>query len=560
VTPTDQTLSETEARLAGIIALAVDSIISVDEQFRIAIFNTGAERTFGYSADEIIGQELDILLPEGVRAVHRQHMEEFANGPVTSRPMGARTPIRGRRKNGEIFPAEASISHQIVGGRHVYTAVLRDVSERRRVEEERQMLLTREMAARANAEALERRASLLVQAGDVLSASLDFDVTLRGLARLSVESGVATFCIVDLMDNGVVRRLEVAHADPGMTAAAKRLSAFPQGNAKYLTRRALDTGEPELIESMTDELLESITDSPEHRAALRALDPASCMVMPLVARGHVLGAIAFCRDSRVVPYSRADLAMGQELARRAAISVDNALLYREARSAARVRDEVLGIVSHDLRNPLSAISMCTSSLLQGAGDEPIRRAELLWTIQESSELAHRLIRDLLDITSIEAGRLSLERRPHDPVMLVASAAVLFEEPARDINVRLTLDVPEHLPFVDVDGHRVQQVLSNLVGNALKFTPAGGEVRIAAAAQDATVRVSVIDTGPGIPPEHVPRIFDRFWHARRDAKVRGTGLGLAIVKGVVDAHGGRVWFEPRAGGGSVFSFTLPTTTR
>jgi signal transduction histidine kinase len=231
-------------------------------------------------------------------------------------------------------------------------------------------------------------------------------------------------------------------------------------------------------------------------------------------------------------------------------------LYGLAQSANRARDEVLGIVSHDLRNPISAIAMCARVLEDNAPSSPSERAELLTTIRESATWANRLIQDLLDVTSIERGQLSLQARPEDPAQIVLQAIHMFDVEAEQHEISLSAKVPTNLPLIQVDSARIVQVLGNLLRNAIKFTPAGGQITVALEPRDGQLAFSVRDTGNGIAPDDLARVFDRFWHLSDGASVRGTGLGLSIAKGIVDAHGGRIWVESAPGAGSLFSFTVP----
>lgn len=437
----------------------------------------------------------------------------------------------------------------------------RDLTDRKRLEEERRMLLAEAVAARRVAEVAEYRAAFLARASEALSGSLDFDATFERLAAVIVPS-VATFCIIDLVDDeGAVRRLQVVDARPALQEAARRLAGYPrEGHQLYLTSESIRRGRPRLFAHVNDLLLAKVAEDEEHLALLRALGLRSYMVAPLVARGRTLGAIAFCRDGAAPAYEEADLRMAENLAHRAALALDNARLYDESRRATKSRDDMLGLVSHDLRNPLSAISMCVGALLDRVDSVPARSTELLRTIRDSADWAHRLIEDLLDAAAIEAGRLSLTRRPLDLAHVAAQAAELFEPLAAERAITLAIDVPPRLPRVSADADRMLQALANLLGNALKFTPRGGRVGIVASTDDASVVLSVTDTGPGVPPEHVPFIFDRYWHARRTAQVPGTGLGLAIVKGIAQAHDGRAWVEVAEGGGSRFSIAVPLLER
>ena len=547
-----------EAKFAGIVSIAADAIVTVDESQRITLFNSGAEQIFGYRADEVLGEPLDLLIPEQVRGVHRRHLAEFAASPVAARRMGERREINGRRKSGELFPAEASISKIEVDGKRFFTAVLRDVTARKAAEEEMQRLLAAEETARRAAQAAEQRASFLAEASTLLDSSLDYEATLKSLTRLVVPR-LADFCIVDVIDEvGEPRRLQALHADAARAAVTEAFLDVSIDRARaFLTRRALVDGEPELVPDLSDELLQGYSQSEEHLAALRTLNATSFMSVPLGAHGRVLGAIAFLATDDRRRFGPPDLSFAQELARRAALAIDNARLYERAQRATRLRDEVLGVVSHDLRNPLSVISMCAATLAEEAPASEGAPDETIGAIQESADWMHRLIGDLLDVASIEAGRLSVERRPIDPLVAIVQAVGMLDPLATERSILLETELPEHLPRVNADPERVVQVLSNLLGNAVKFTEPGGRILVRAGADADGVRISVIDTGRGIPPEHLPHIFDRFWHARRESSVRGTGLGLAIAKGIVEAHGGQLSAESEPGKGSSFSFTLPS---
>ena len=240
-----------------------------------------------------------------------------------------------------------------------------------------------------------------------------------------------------------------------------------------------------------------------------------------------------------------------------------ALLDREreartaAEAAARARDDVLSVVSHDLRNPLAAIGLCASALSQSIEPTSESVQRILTSIKHSAESTDRLIEDLLDVTSIEAGRLALEPREEAPADMLLQAADMFAVTASDRGVVLETQAPLDLPTVRADADRVVQGLANLLTNSLKFTGPGGHVTLRAEPDPSGVRFAVEDTGIGIAPEDLPHVFDRFWHKHHQGGERGTGLGLAIVRGIVEAHGGQIRVESTPGKGSQFSFTLPT---
>ncbi|MDQ2932114.1 MAG: PAS domain S-box protein [Gemmatimonadota bacterium] len=553
----DSGAADSEKKLRAIVSLAADAIVSTDGNFRITLFNPAAERIFEYRADEVLGEALDILLPEAAREIHHAHLERFRHSSIGGKEMGQRGQIWGRRRSGELFPAEASISKIRLGAETHFSAVLRDITQQRRAEAEREALLARAIAARAIAESAQRRIGFLSRASDVLHSSLAYEDTFRALLDLIVPEQ-ATYCVVDVVDeSGAVRRLHVVHADPQKQQLAERLRSYPRTQAHYLTRRAILDSRAELINDITDALFVDIAEDAEHLEILRELAPASMMVVPLRSRDRVLGALLFARDKNERAYDNSDVALAVELALRAASAVDNAQLYRQSQLAIRARDNVLGVVSHDLRNPLAVISMCATALLEDRSNDQGRRLETMRTIYESTRWAQRLIQDLLDVTAIEAGGLSLVRSAVDPMILLTKTAMAFETLAAERTVSLVNTLPDEMPFMFCDADRVQQALGNLMENALKFTPEGGQIELGAALSPDGVRLFVADGGPGIPDEDVPHIFDRFWTDGRDSRIRGTGMGLAIVRGIIEAHGGRVWVERNGSGGATFNVVLPT---
>jgi signal transduction histidine kinase len=224
-----------------------------------------------------------------------------------------------------------------------------------------------------------------------------------------------------------------------------------------------------------------------------------------------------------------------------------------ARKALATREELMGVVAHDLRNPLSAITMKASLMRKGADSSSIRQQAQ--SIENVAWRMEHLIKSMLDVATIEAGTFSVVPVPCTIEDLLRETMEMFANLATSKQVRLEQMVKTPGLAVEADHERVLQVFSNLVGNALKFTPQGGCITIAAEPQGAMVRFAVLDTGPGIAPEHLPRIFDRFWK-KETSGTKGTGLGLFIAKGIVDAHGGRIWVESRIGQGTAFYFTLP----
>jgi chemotaxis family two-component system sensor kinase Cph1 len=256
-------------------------------------------------------------------------------------------------------------------------------------------------------------------------------------------------------------------------------------------------------------------------------------------------------------WTASDVEAVEEL-RRDALELDLERQVLREQRAVRARDDLVAVVSHDLRNPLGVIQMQAAILLQAASGENEEFSRRVQTsaehIQRSVARMNTLIGDLLDLARLEAGRFTLQCRAHEMSELIGESLVILRPLAEQKRIDLTSDL--RCAAVNADRDRIFQVLSNLVGNAIKFTPAGGRIDLRCEEMNGEVQVTVADTGPGIAPEQLSNVFDRYWQARPD-DLQGSGLGLFIAKGIVEAHGGRIWAQARPGSGATFVFTLPS---
>jgi signal transduction histidine kinase len=389
-------------------------------------------------------------------------------------------------------------------------------------------------------ERLEGGHRFLAEAGAILATSLDYPTTLQSVAQLGVR-GLADCAVVALAANGdYPESLEVAHVDATKAPACEHLKRIPVS--------VLDARRSLLISPMSEAHLATLAWNEEHLRALAPLEPRSLMAVPLVARGHPLGSLLLISSHPDRLYDRADLQLAEELAHRAALVIQNARLFEAAQRATQLRDEVLGIVAHDLRNPLNAI-LLQASLLQG--EKPAERI-----VRAVARIDH-IIQDLLDVNRMSGGRLWIEPGRVQPRQLVLEVIETQRTLASSASLELRGKEGPDLPEVWADRDRLFQVFENLVGNAVKFTQPGGCITIAAEPRAAEVLFSVSDTGAGIPPEQIDHVFDPMWQAHPTER-RGTGLGLgtAIAKGIVEAHRGRIWVESTPGHGSGFCFTVP----
>ena len=381
-------LRASEAKFSGILAIAADAIITIDQGQRIVHFNDGAEAMFGHKASAAVGRHLAILLPPRFRAIHDSHIEAFARSSVTARRMGDRREIFGLRADGTEFPAEASISKLVTPDGLLFTVVMRDMTVQRRADEDERFL------GGAAAE---------------LSNTVAVDATEHAIVDLPIPR-LADAALLDLAGSpGAFRRVASTRQRTELSPAIEALAQHPlTPDSPSPIVDVIRRGRPELVEVIDDEWLESSAD-PETAADWQAIGARSILVLPVNA-GETRGALTLIRAGDAGPFDAQQRALGEKFAAIAAAALLKAQLYDAARQANRARDEMLGVVAHDLRNPLSAIAMCARVLDEDPpGDEGAKR-ELLETIQQSTQWMNRLIEDLLDVSTIERGKLSLDLR------------------------------------------------------------------------------------------------------------------------------------------------------
>ena len=407
---------------------------------------------------------------------------------------------------------------------------------------------------------LDDERAFLADVATILSSSLEHQRTLTDVAQLATRS-FADYVVVDLVEElGESRWLKAVSRDPSKAWICDVFMQMPPDRTRpHLTWAAFHTKQPVLIDKVTPEMVASWSQNELDRRALEAMEIGSALTVPLLAHEKLRGVVALVRSTASRPYVVDDLRVAEALAERAAVAIESGRLYRAAQQASGARDRVMGIVAHDLRNPLAAI-LLQASVLRRRGSEPDRRSrQPVELIERSARRMSRLIRDLLDMASIEAGTLAVECDRVAVDHLIADSATAQKPLASAASLEFRLDMAKDLPDVWGDRERLHQVLENLIGNAVKFTKPGGRVTVGASEKDSAVLFWVTDTGPGIAVEHLPYVFERFWQARKDRR-SGAGLGLAIVKGIVEAHGGRIWVESTAGRGTTVFFTVPIATR
>lgn len=547
---THQALRESEQRHRVVTEAAQDAIFTIDEHSTILFCNAAVERVFGWKPEELIGKSLSAIMPERFRTAHQRGIERFLATRQRHIPWtGVELPALHR--NGHEFPCEISFGEWTSDGHTIFTGFARDVTERKRAQEELQESLEAAEAARAQLERRAEEESAFRHLASALTGAVEMTDVLYEITARATHVTRADGVYVE-------RVLQIAGAKMVEVVAAAGRGAPPRGLRVPFPGSMTD----EIVRGTQPVILADMTQFGRHMAPYLADTCGECevLVTPLNAENETLGALVLLNSaSSGRRFRDADAVRARTLGDLSSLALRRVRLMEEEReakekaeAAVRVRDETLGIVSHDLRNPLTKIAL-SADLLVDAPPEDQR--ELIETIRTAARQMQRLIQDLLDVARVEAGRLSVERTYIDAAALVRDACASHEPIADQKQQRIICRIHEPLPRICADRDRLVQVFGNLIGNALKFTPERGTITIEATPVDGAVQFSVLDTGNGIPEADLRQVFKPYWQAKKTAHM-GAGLGLAIVRGIVEAHGGRVWAENAPGGGALFRFTIP----
>jgi PAS domain S-box-containing protein len=548
-----QRLEEARTQLAAIVESSDDAIISESLAGIIVSWNLGAERLYGYAAAEVIGRPMAILLPPDRPDAPAELLGRLRRGERIE-------PYEtvGRRKDGQEIHVSLTLSpvRDATGSLVAASVVARDVTVRKRVEEalERQR----------------RETVFLDRATQLFNSTLQLDAVLQRVVRMATEV-LGDSCTINLIEAGKTHLTPMAtyHPDPQARQARlqiQRDDPIRIGDPGSVVGLAAVTGRPYLVkDARRDGRVKYV----------ERLHIFSSIAVPVIAKGTILGVLASSITTPSRQFTEADLRLATALADRAALAIENARLYeqervlrqlleglnRQIQEGDRRKTEFVTLVSHELRTPLTSM-MGYIALLLGGQDGPLTTQQREWldTIGGNADRLVTLIDDLLDIARIEAGKIELKPTPLDLVPLIQEVARALRPQLEGRGQWLTLDLAAVLPAIVGDADRIRQILTNLLSNAMKYTPSGGSITIIARGDVGGVRVAIQDTGIGLAPDEQAQLFTPFFRAQHDATqgVGGTGLGLAITRALVELHGGTIAVTSAPGQGSTFSFTLPTS--
>jgi PAS domain S-box-containing protein len=574
-------------RLAAIVESSDDSILGLDMNGIITSWNRGAERLYGYTAAEAVGQPVTIVVPPERIDDEERMLARLRTGDRVEQFETERV-----RKDRSRFDVSVTLSPIMdASGRMTGASkIARDITDRRRAERVREELLERERHALAEAVAAGDRLAFLAEISALLTSSLDYQETLDRAVHLALPR-LGDYCNVLVEDeHGHLRHVAWGHVDRAKEPAVRDLVRLvleapdePAASARFESRRASASpaeapSARRRVPTFADVVMKTAKRIVVNHAAIveamaklpKDLDPALLQLgmtlqpyaylgVPLLSRGRPIGVMSFGtseQESRR-EYSDTDIALVEEFARRVSTAIDNARLFRQADELNRLKDEFLATLSHELRTPLSAI-LGWSRMLAAKQLDDERAARAVEAIERNAQAQSQIVDDILDVARGMAGNLRLDVKPVD-LVAVAHRGVEAIAPAAAAK-RLDVNVTSSGPVsVLGDAGRLQQVVWNLLSNAVKFTGAGGHITIAVQSTDNHAELSVADTGIGIAPAFLPFVFDKFRQADGSYTRQhgGLGLGLAIARHLTELHGGSI--EARSGGeghGALFTVRLP----
>ncbi len=658
----EEALREREAKLAAILNTAADGIIAIDQAGTIQSFNDAASRIFGYAEEEVVGHNVRMLMPSPYTEAHDSYLRRYLD-TGEARIIGIGREVEGRRKDGTLFPLDLSVSEVRVANTLGFTAIVRDISQRKAAEaamaEQQQRFDLAMQAGRMGAwewdvatgkvhwsETLEaihglapgefggsyehylsdihpddrqhvidnisralesghheieyriiwpdgsehwvaakgeliRNASgqpqrmtglcmditerkrieahdrFLSEATALLAASsLDNTMTLASLARLAVPH-LGDWCDISILEeDGSLKQLALAHQNEEHLELAKVLQErYPfDPDVPFGLANVLRTGRAEFYPNISLESIRKIIQDEELFQAVEDLGVRSVICAPLLARGRTLGAITLATAESGRRYTESDLALAEELGRRAGLALDNARLYADLLRANEAKDEFLGLMSHELRTPITTI-YGGARMLRSRADrlEAEVKERLLSDVEQESERLFRMVEDLLALARTELGQtVTIEPLMVQRIIEKVAAAFMQRRPGRPLEVILQ----GGLHPIAAQLTYVEQVLRNMLSNADKYSPVDKPIDISARAVDGGVDVSVRDHGPGIGEDEVDLIFERFYRSSKTSSQTGAGLGLTVCKRLIEAQSGRVWARNHEQGGLEVGFFLP----
>jgi PAS domain S-box-containing protein len=582
----------TEAKFMGLLESAPDAMVITNTEGKITMVNAQTETIFGYNREDILGKEVEILIPQRFHHRHVHHRKDYVNYPKV-RAMGHGMELYGKRKDGTEFPVEVSLSpmHLIDENEMVVISAIRDITRQKENEaeikklnenlellviertSELELALMKEKIARSEMAKNQQRLSLLTDASQILASSLDYRETLKDLAKLLTPS-FADWCTFDEFDGrGVMKRIVAVHTDPGKEDLVNQLAKINPADA--LTREGgygvLSSKQPKLFTDITDEVLKSMVRNNDHYRLLKQLAIKSSILVPLIIREEIFGIMSLvCSDSNR-RFSEEDYIFGIELGRRVTLAVENTIIYREMQKSnidleERVAKRTLELeainkeleafsysVSHDLRAPLRSIDGFSNKILKDYGALFDDKAHDYFNrVMNASRHMGHLIDDLLKLARISR----MELHPEEIDLSEMAKGIITELQETNPERKTDISIQENLKAMG-DKSLVQVVLQNIFDNAWKYSRNAPVTKIefGSLLQDNRTVYFIRDNGVGFDMKYVDKLFGAFQRLHSVAEFEGTGIGLATVNRIIRRHHGSIWAESEINKGTTFFFTL-----
>lgn len=525
-------LDASEGRFFELMEQAGDGIFLADVEANITDVNSAACELLGYeSADSLIGKNaLDILAPDSGSRLESVRFELLQPGAIH----------RGEwnvvHKSGKIVPVDVC---SLILPDGTWQTTVRDITARRKLDEQIQFLS---------------------HSSRVLAESLRYEDRAQKISELLVPA-IADYCVVFTGADGGLTLSALTHAVPSQNALLSRLATkYPSEMASLIGQPSPENSDIRLYESVTEETYHAFAKDAEHLDLMRRLATRSYISAPLVARNKVIGALSLGITQGTRSFLAEDAAFFRQITSRFAMALDNARLYQESKDAIRVREDVLSIVSHDLKNPIAAADMAIqlANMKLASGQIPASAREYIDLLRRSIRRMRLLVDMMLNYGQLQSGTFQVRKREMGFESLFLEAEEIFRPLAKKGDIKLEFNFDPAAKFYG-DFDALFQALSNLISNALKFSPSGSRVSVAGViGLDGAVEIRVEDRGPGISAEQQSKLFERYWRPDK-SKQDGAGLGLYIVRGVARAHGGDAYVESEPGKGSRFSIRFRAGT-
>lgn len=582
----------TEAKFMGLLESAPDAMVITNSEGKITMVNAQTETIFGYQRDEILGKEVEILIPQRFHNRHVHHRHDYLVNPKV-RAMGHGMDLYGRKKDGNEFPVEVSLSpmHLVDENEMVVISAIRDITRQKEIEaeikklnenlellviertSELELALMKEKIARSEMARNQQRLGLLTDASQILASSLDYKKTLNDLARLLVPE-FADWCSFDEFDEqGQMNRIVATHADPEKVKLVYQLAEIYPADA--ITEEGgygvLSTRQPRMFIDITDELIKSFARNEDHFRLLKQLSIKSAILLPLLIRDKIFGIMSIvCSDSNR-RFSEEDYIFAVELARRVTLAVENTRIYRELQESNadledRVAKRTLELeainkeleafsysVSHDLRAPLRSIDGFSNKILKDYGSLFDDQAKDYFNrVMNASRHMGHLIDDLLKLARISR----MELHPGEVDLSEIANNIVNELQETNPERKAEFIIANHLKAMG-DRSLIQVVLQNLLDNAWKYSRNAPitKIEFGSFLQNGRTVYYIRDNGVGFDMKYVDKLFGAFQRLHSVTEFEGTGIGLATVNRIIRRHHGSIWAESEINKGTTFFFTL-----